>query len=154
LFTLSFESGKDYVRTIYIGSPQLKFDYDVANLPLFSREDDDTLTFSTGKPHLLTKDPYGGLGVNYYVATHVTAQSLINNFFAPLVKMLNQARVIEVYLNLTDEDIQKYNSIHAEANCPHAFVPVFFQQFSRYFYINKIQNYISGKLTKCELIKL
>ena len=150
LFTLPFESGREYASNV-IG---LEMVFDMANIPLFSRDEENKITFSAGKPHLLKKVGQEWLGDNFYLANHVPAQELIDVFYPRLVDMLDAAKVFEVYLNLNDEDIDRYNQVHAEANCPYAFIPVYLQQFGRYFYINKIQNYVSGRLTKCELVKL
>jgi hypothetical protein len=42
---------------------------------------------------------------------------------------------------------------HKIANLKH-YIPVYISQYKSYFYVNKISNYIKGKLTEIELIKL
>ena len=60
-------------------------------------------------------------------------------------KVLNNIRFIEDAEFFLDAiNIQEYDP----------FVPIYLQQYSSYFYINKIKNFIAGKLTKVDLIKI
>ena len=152
LFVLPFESGVDY--TVQPEGELSTLFVPIANIPIFMRDDDGEMTRNTGKPHLLKRGLQGNLTGNYYVANHVKAQELIDTFYPYLIKMLDMAKVFEVYMNLTDEDIDRYNQIHEVANCSCAFIPIYISTFGKYFYINKIQNYISGRLTKVSLVKL
>ena len=76
---------------------------------------------------------------------HFTAQNIIDTFYTEIKdKLLANAKILEIYLYLTDEDIKDFD----------AFMPVYIARFGLYFYVNKITNYVNSKLTKAELIKL
>lgn len=140
LFILPFQAGlDDYVQGDY-----------VANIPLEEITDID-IVFKGCPPHIveLSDDtiPFtitGMYGLNYKKATHIKAQTFVDDFYSGYTTMLNPAKYIEVLMNLTDQDIEEFNP----------FIPVYIQKFGHYFYVNKIKNYISGKLTQCQLIKL
>ena len=51
---------------------------------------------------------------------------------------------ITAYFNLNEEDIASFKQV----------VPVFIRKFGAFFYVNKIKNYMSGKTTQVELIRL
>lgn len=76
----------------------------------------------------------------------ITAQGLQDKYYGDLIsKCLQDIRFIEDVEFLLDAiDIQEYDP----------FVPIYLQQYSSYFYINKIKNFIAGKLTKVDLIKI
>jgi hypothetical protein len=76
----------------------------------------------------------------------------IYNNYAGLRKIISNYRTIEAKFNLTDQDIEDY--LKVDNNIPGCFIPVWIDYFGAYFYINKIKNFISGKLTTVELIKL
>lgn len=65
-------------------------------------------------------------------------QVLQNNIFSD-IRVIEDA---EFYLN--PKDISEYNP----------FIPVYIDYFGAYFYINKIKNFVSGKLTKVDLVKI
>ena len=110
-----------------------------------------------GDSHLLTRGgPARKLEIEQGFATiiigkntmslslHKPVQELITEFYAPVVKMLDNYKSITVELNLSVLDINRLDF----------YTPVYFQQFGAYFYINKVTNFIAGKLTSVELIKL
>jgi hypothetical protein len=45
---------------------------------------------------------------------------------------------------LTPQDVQDFDP----------FIPVYLEKYGSYFYVNKIKNFVAGKLTKVELIRL
>ena len=51
---------------------------------------------------------------------------------------------ITAYFNLNEEDIASFKQV----------IPVFIRKFGAFFYVNKIKNYMSGKTTQVELIRL
>ena len=132
LFTISFEAGKESVN------------YYTANVPIEEKSESGVITFKGGKPHLVD------IGLNpvthdSWNARHVKAQSLIDNFYTKLIQMLTNAKMLnDAELWLTDQDIEDLDQ----------FVPVWIEKYGAFFYVNKVKNYVSGKLTKCDLVKL
>lgn len=153
LFEIPIEAGLDWGLTT-------KY----ASVPVFDVPDigDDILTdvnrltnaeYSGGNPHLLRVSTdtvpllVTGLGEsrNYHRATHVTAQSLIDTYYAELTdSMLVKAKRLLCNFYLTPADIEAFDP----------FVPVYLRQHGAYFYVSKISNFIVGRLTSVELIKL
>jgi hypothetical protein len=76
----------------------------------------------------------------------VKAQALINKYYRVLQNnMLIDMRLIEdAEFYLTPQDIEEFDP----------FVPVYIEHFGAYFYVNKIKNFVSNQLTKCDLIKI
>lgn len=152
LFDLPFEAGLDWgVTTKY------------ASVPVFDVPDiDDVITtpearleaaeYAGGKPHLLrvSTDEVTMTITDYaddafHRATHVTAQSLIDTYYTELTdSMLVKAKHRTDRFYLTPADIEAFDP----------FVPVYIRQYGAYFYVNKISNFIVGRLTSVELIKL
>lgn len=77
---------------------------------------------------------------------------IVNIYYPGLVSILNNAKITEREFNLTDQDIEDYRSI--KNGVPAAFIPVWVDDLGACFYINKIKNFVSGKPTKCELVKI
>lgn len=136
LFTLKWESGKD-VRAAGL---------ELAYIPIYEYDEVivDKRKIVKGKPHLveltqINSDPW-------YVANHITAQSLLDNYYDKLInRMLVKAKTMNVELVLNEQDIEELDY----------FTPIYLKQFGAYFYISKISNFISNKkLTKVEMIKL
>lgn len=141
LFNIKLEAGNDATS----------MGVSVASIPLEEVTIDGEITtreFKDGKPHIveITNGQVMFLGtlLNAKLANHATAQSFVNNYYARLIDMLYRAKWIDEEFWLTDEDIEKFDH----------FVPVYVQKYGAFFYVNKIKNYISGQLTKCEIIKL
>lgn len=129
----------------------------VANIPLIEKTPadgygDEELNIREGKPHIVELTPMAIVpmtdinGDTQYLraANHVTAQSFVDSFYSEIVDMLSSAKIQEAYFNLTAEDIENRDP----------FVPVWVEKYGAYFFVNKIVNFQSGRLTKCELIKL
>ena len=141
LFNIKFEAGNDSTSMGVL----------VASIPLEEVTIDGEITtreFKDGKPHIveITNGQVMFLGtlLNAKLTNHVKAQSFVDNYYARLIDMLYRAKWIDEEFWLTDEDIEKFDH----------FVPVYVQKYGAFFYVNKIKNYISGQLTKCEIIKL
>jgi hypothetical protein len=108
-------------------------------------------TFPTVKPHLLelseqtAEVTFVGELVNLQIAKHVKAQQIVDTGYSALKdRMLKNARMIEENLYLTPGDIERFDPS----------VPVYLEKYGYYFYVNKIKNFVAGKPTKVELIKL
>ena len=104
-------------------------------IPLYEYSEDNTREYKGADEHLI-------YGTN---KEHLKAQTIVDTYYSKLSgKLLKYAKILEIELMLTDMDIQDFNP----------FVPVYIKQFGKYFYVNKISNYISGKPTKVTLIKM
>ena len=135
LFTVNFQSGLD----LRIGS------IGVATIALEEKDSDGVLTFKGGKPHIVD------VSVDNY-ATHSKVQFFIDTFYTGLITMLDNAKATDDEFNLTDQDIEQYRSV--KDGVPGVFIPVYIEKFGAFFYVNKIKNFVSGELTKCELVRL
>lgn len=143
LFTTKFEAGMDNLASGNM----------VANIPLTKKVIHDNGTwdyeFIGAKPHIVilrndVPNRYPPLPARWK-ATHYKAQQFVDDNYCTIYNsMLNSAKWIEVELWLTDEDIEKFDQ----------FYPVYISKYGHYFYVNKIKNFVSGELTKCELVKL
>lgn|GEM_PF-2979466 len=72
------------------------------------------------------------------------AKYLKTKYYNKLIEMLQKCRVLEAYFYLNDYDLTDFDFS----------VPVYLQQTGQYYYVNKINNYISGQKTKVTLIQL
>lgn len=133
LFSLAWESGKDISTTINNATTKIAF------IPVYEWGDDGVKSFKETTPHLVVVNSTTNMPI------HFTAQNIIDTFYTEIKdKLLAKAKILEIYLYLTDEDIKDFD----------AFTPVYIARFGLYFYVNKITNYVNSKLTKVELIKL
>ena len=64
--------------------------------------------------------------------------------YAGLSRLLTKTNVLNAKFNLP---------VYEVAGLKH-YIPVYLSQYKAYFYVNKISNYVSGKLCNVELIKL
>lgn len=134
LFTLPIESGKDNI----INS------YQAANIPLESDNE-----FEGGKIHLLKNTSQtmdiliDGNTYTYDMIQHVQPEE-IETYYGYLQSVINRAEYYEAYFKLTDSDIEIFNQMD----------PVYISQLSGWFFVSKINNYVSGKLTKVNLLKI
>lgn len=146
LFSIKWESGQDFNSEAIIplyefsqeeNSTELKKELKGTNPHLVS------LNYSNTQVQDLTNGEYRT--IKDYVAKHIKPQYLLDNYYKELINyMLVKAKKIEIYLLLNDKDMQDFEP----------FTPIYLSQLGYYFYVNKINNYISKKLTKVELIKL
>lgn len=153
LFTMKFESGIDYQ---YIRTPLPNIT--AANIPASTFKESGSVEFTGCKPHFVEVSE-GTIPVmvldgvvikgtyDYHIVSHVKVQTIVDTYYSGLQTMLSSAKWKEPYFRLSDEDIEQFEKFEK-------FVPVYIQKFGHYFYVNKIVNYISGKLTKCQIIKL
>ena len=133
LFTMKWQAGYDSDKT----------GYNVAFIPSYKKDSNDIPTYIGAKPHLVLLTYLSGFSV--YKANHITAQTLLDNYYMDLTsKILNNTKRIEATFNLSSQDIQNHNP----------FISIYLKQFGAYFYIEKINNFIAGELTKVNLIKL
>lgn len=160
LFKIEFQSGRDYYQSL-IDSGIV---FMTANIPLLEYVIDKdengakttTITYKGGKPHILnisdekktftikSKEPIKET-VDLYPVTHAKAQSFIDTHYDRLVNnMLNNAKKVEPFLNLNEYDIEMFDQM----------IPIYLSYYGAYFYVNKINNFISDRLTRCELIQL
>ena len=73
----------------------------------------------------------------------ISMSSLIDNY-SGLSRLLTETNYCRLKFNLP---------VYEVANLKH-YIPVYIEQYKAYFYVNKINNYIPGKLCTVELIKL
>lgn len=64
--------------------------------------------------------------------------------YTSLARMLYKSQIIKARINLP---------VYEFAGFKH-YIPIYFNQYQAYFYVNKIENYVAGKLCTIELIKL
>lgn len=70
--------------------------------------------------------------------------TLITDHYQGLKGVLNRYKKIDAYFWLSIKDVSRLDH----------FIPVYISYFGHYFYVQKIHNYVQGKLTKCTLIRL
>lgn len=128
LFTLKIETGRGYL--------------------IQQLNDTGTQFKKSKKPHLviLDKDNVSeGYPIDnyYHVNRHVTSQDL-THYYDSLSDIINDAECVEADFLLTNYDISTLDFTK----------PIYLKQFGRHFYINSVQNYISGQVTTCTLIAI
>lgn len=134
LFTLKWESGED----VLVNGLSL------AAIPLYNYKSatDTDREIQDGKPHLVRVSRFGN---PIFIANHIKAQTLIDTYYTDLTtKMLVNAKRLEALFNLTEIDIEAFDP----------FTPIYISYYGAYFYVEKINNFQSGNLTKVNLIKL
>ncbi|KGO85727.1 hypothetical protein Q765_15015 [Flavobacterium rivuli WB 3.3-2 = DSM 21788] len=71
-------------------------------------------------------------------------KDIISRFYSPLQALLNNAVLVTADLWLTDADIANLD-----------FTKLYYiEQLANYYILNKVNNYISGRVTKCELVQV
>lgn len=78
---------------------------------------------------------------NYY---KLPFYDIIQEYYAPIQQILNRAIITEIFLNLSEIDIVNFDFKKL----------YFFEQLGYYCLMNKIENYIPGRPTKCEVVKV
>jgi hypothetical protein len=104
-----------------------------------------------GSPLYEKKFKFRSLGIlDYEVTTpriasslEIAMSSLIENY-SGLSRLLTQTNLLRLKFNLP---------VYEVANLKH-YIPVYLKQYKSYFYVNKINNYIPGRLCTIDLIKL
>ena len=145
LFTLAFQAGLDVTLRAALRK--------IANVPVLVYDEERTKrSIKGGMPHLCEIRPGAfnfelvrdSVGV-YWTVNHVDGQTLVNNFYARLfLDMLKRMLVVTGSFFINTEILEKFDP----------FIPVYLEEFGRYFYINKIKNFRAKNLTECELIRL
>lgn len=134
LFSLAWESGED----VLVNGLSL------ASIPLYTYQsaNDADRNIQEAKPHLVKVTRFSN---PIFIANHIKAQSLIDSYYEALTtKMLVDAKRIEALFYLTEIDIEAFDP----------FTPIYISYYGAYFYVEKINNFVNGKLTKVNLIKL
>jgi hypothetical protein len=98
---------------------------DVISTPYFYKPDAPDLNANYGQPSLMFDD-------------------LRKKYYPELEKILTQTKMVVRYILLTPRDILELDLL----------IPVYLQQDSAYYYINKIDSWRKGQPTKVELVKL
>lgn len=78
------------------------------------------------------------------MAYNLTFNYLISNYYQELQNMLSQLKVVSCLMRLSDADISKLNFLTLK----------YVQYFGNYFYLNKIEDYISGDSANVQLIRM
>lgn len=80
-----------------------------------------------------------------YKAMTFSAQDVIDTYYAPLPSnILNPVRIVEGVFDLSPVDIESLDLM----------TPVYLDQYGDYFYIQRVNNYEAGQLTKVSLVCL
>ena len=162
LFELPIKSAQEVIRNqltvvniddieIEISDDKKEYNIDNKTAVCVSMNNDDTMQVSVYYDTVENIPPrYATIGV----MKKMDIQNIVNVYYDKLItRMLNKAKVVELELLLTDEDIDIYNRI--VENMPNCFIPIYLQQFGKYFYINKIGNFRGNtSLTRIELVKM
>jgi hypothetical protein len=69
---------------------------------------------------------------------------IINNNYRSIQIILDKAKIIDGYFYLKPIDIERFNFKSL----------IFVEQLGSYYLVNKIMNFVKGKITKCELIEV
>lgn len=105
-------------------------------------------TIKESKAHILKKITLPTTNYNQPTTQQLAflpATYLLDNYYNRLTyDILQQCRVVEAYFLLTDLDVKEFDFS----------IPIYLNQTGRYYYVNKISNYISGQKTKATLIQL
>lgn len=97
---------------------------------------------------IIEEEPDGNY--RYFIVQPVTASECLETWYDYLFGIHSNEYIfkdylkITAYFNLNEEDIASFKQE----------IPVFIRKFGAFFYVNKIKNYISGKTTQVELIRL
>ena len=155
LFSENEQNQQDKI-SFYIADDNLDPEKDLLTLKietgrgyLIQQLNDTGTQFKKSKnPHLVIldkdNDSEGYPIDNYYhVNRHVTSQDL-THYYDALASIINDAECVEADFLLTNYDISTLDLTK----------PIYLRQFGRHFYINSVQNYISGHLTTCTLIAI
>jgi hypothetical protein len=76
--------------------------------------------------------------------TNLSFQDVVQNYYAPLQRILDNATIISAEIWLQDTDVVNFD-----------FRKLYYiEQLSNYYLVNKIENFVPGKVTKCELVRV
>lgn len=88
----------------------------------------------------------GVAAVSYFIgkATNLSFREIIKNYYLPMRQLLEKSRIITAELLLSEADIANFD-----------FRKLYYlEQFASCFLVNKIINYVPGRPSKCELIRI
>jgi len=116
----------------------------LANRFYFMRSVEKTFDTSVtiGSPSLFTSQTITSAPVESF--TGLTFNEIISKYYPDIKKILNKTQVLNVRLNLKDSEVSDVDFS----------VPYYFKQLGGSFMLNKISNFIPGKETTVELIRL
>lgn len=104
----------------------------------WERKEIDEYEWKDGSaPHLLKWED------NTQGVTHIMPEDILANY-QPMIDTLQQVVFIKVKMILSAVDILYFDQ----------FIPIYLRQYGRYFYVNKISNWESGKACDVELLQL
>lgn len=126
LFTINIESSKDRFVVPY---------YD------FSSESENESESGVDKTV-----EFQELGASHFIEQgyNFTTEDVVRGYYSQYRNALASAFVLTAYFLLTAIDIAEFD----------VFTPIYLKQYGRYFYVNKIDSWQSGKTCKVELIGL
>lgn len=114
----------------------------------FDIDEQNNKTSKESKPYILKQITLPTRNVaqpTQHTLAFLPASYLLQNYYNRLAfDILPQCRVLEAYFLLSDADVKEFDFS----------IPVFLLQTGRYYYVNKISNYISGQKAKTTLIQL
>jgi len=70
--------------------------------------------------------------------------SLVENYYKIFVDSIEKPYVIQLWIYLRTQEFVVLNSL----------TPIWVEEFSEYFYLNKIEQYKANKLTRIELFRI
>jgi hypothetical protein len=147
LFDLPFEAGTD------VRSEHVSLLTHAANIPVITIEEGNKFSLKKLPPHIVwdtgesvNVEIVPGKQRDYHTSLHLTGEDMKNIGYAVLENKLlkSYAMLDEEEILLTPQDIQDFDP----------FMPVYIEKYGYYFYVNKIKNFVAGKATKVELVKL
>jgi hypothetical protein len=171
---LPYEAGIN-VRSILLAGPpySARVNVPIANIPMYDSNVEHRIikvnylppvannyTYSGNKMHIIRQgivvitssmiqhSPLQGTWcpvLNVYTARIVPAQSLVDTYYGYLSKrILNRYKAIEEEILLTPLEVLQFDYL----------TPVWIKKYNAYFYVQKINNFKEGVVTKCNLIKM
>jgi hypothetical protein len=114
-------------------------DYDDGGSPAVS-----SLTYTDGTSNLVIDNAKIAYFVDPLQAYDLSFQFIIGEHYQTLVGVLNKTKIVIASFKLTDNDFKNIDF----------FKPIYIEYFGNYFYLNEATNYISGRLTDCEIVRL
>jgi len=116
----------------------------LANRFYFMRSIENTFDspVTIGSPSLVTSTTVTVAPIESF--TGLSFKEIISKYYPDIKKILNKTQVLNVKLNLKDSDVTDVDFS----------VPYYFKQLGGSFMLNKISNFIPGKETTVELIRL
>lgn len=163
LFTLATEAGRDISFRTILGESS-----NMAVVPTLVKEDSDTdesrstvtkYSYEGCGAHIVSTTSYGqetmvisgnetsassGNNTTMPIVQTVTLSQLFEEYYTPIVQMLQRQRPITVSLLLTAADIVSFDP----------FKPVWIEHYGSYFYVSKISNFQAGQATAVDLIPM